>query len=132
METLGYSFTWLTKNSTEENKMFGQMNLAQFEGKTKMPQRAASAWSGAIEGLVGMSYKPLIYLGDQPVNGTLHWFIAEQTIPYKFEIRHVIKMAILEKDGEYKLDDKSITTCCGQDEWANCCQEKGTTLPCLW
>ena len=53
METLGYSFTWL-KNSTEENKMFGQMNLVQFQG--------------------------FVGVGDQPVNGTLHWFIAEQTI----------------------------------------------------
>ena len=115
METLGYSFTWL-KNSTEENKMFGQMNLVQFQGLKNMPQKAQSAWDAVFptedageKKLVGAGYKPLLYCGDQPVNGTLHWFIAEQTIPYKFEIRHVIKMAILEKDGEYKLDDKSVT-----------------------
>ena len=97
--------------------MFGQMNLAQFQGLKNMPQEAQSAWDAVFpttddsteKKLVGMSYKPLVYLGDQPVNGTLHWFIAEQTMPYKFEIRHVIKMAILEKDGEYKLEDKTIT-----------------------
>ena len=43
--------------------MFGQIELAKFEGLTKMPQKAASAWA-TLEGLVGASYKPLLYLGS--------------------------------------------------------------------
>ena len=91
-------------------KLLGGITLAENYGVDKLPQGAASAWA-YFDGLTftGAGYKPLLYCGDQPVNGTLHWFIAEQTIPYKFEIRHVIKMAILEKDGEYKLDDKSVS-----------------------
>ena len=97
--------------------MFGQMNLAQFQGLKNMPQEAQSAWDavfpttgdGSEEKLVGAGYKPLLYLGDQLVDGTLHWFIAEQTIPYKYEIRHVIKMAILEKDGEYKFSEETVS-----------------------
>lgn len=92
-----------------EKNIFGQLKLEQFPELTKMPQKAASAWSGAFEDLVGAKYKPLLYLGEQVVNGTLYWFIAEQTIPYKFEIRHVIKMAILEKDGKYTFEDNTVS-----------------------
>ena len=90
--------------------MFGQLNLEKFEGLTEMPQKAASAWSGAIEErtILGATYKPLLYLGEQPVNGVLYWFIAEQTIIYKDEIRHVVKLALLEKYGEYELARDSV------------------------
>ena len=105
---LDYAFTWLTDSEEEEN-MFGQMKLEQFPELVNKTQKAVSAWDGVNwKELVGASYKPIVYLGSQPVNGILHWFIAEQTIPYKFEIRHVIKMAILEKDGEYTFDDKTV------------------------
>ena len=59
--------------------MFGQIELAKFEGLTKMPQEAAGAWSAA-EGLVGASFKPLVYVGKQVVRGVNHVFIAEQTL----------------------------------------------------
>lgn len=88
--------------------MYGQIKLENFEA-CKLPQKAASAWSGAeFDKLVGAKYKPLLYLGEQLVNGTLYWFIAEQTIPYTFEIRHVIKLAILEKDGGYEFLDETV------------------------
>lgn len=88
--------------------MFGQIKLQKFDEMSKMPQKAASAWTGAMEEIVGATYRPLIYLGEQQVDGVLYWFLAEQTIPYKFEIRHVVKLAILEKDGEYTLEKDSI------------------------
>ena len=61
--------------------MLGKIAFEEFEGLTSMPQRAASAWS-AMEsgGLVGASYKPLLYVGTQLVKGVNHWFIAEQTL----------------------------------------------------
>jgi len=105
--SLDYSFNWLSK---EENNMYGQIQLEQFLSLKNMPQKAQSAWDGAdLDKLTGANYKPLVYLGSQVVNGTLHWFIAEQLIPYKFEIRHVIKMAILEKDGQYTFDDDTVS-----------------------
>ena len=56
--------------------MFGKIELEEFAGLTSMPQKAASAWSGAIDGLVGASYKPLLYLGKQVVKGVDHFFVA--------------------------------------------------------
>ena len=106
MEKLDYAFNWLEGGLN----MFGQLQLEQFTGLTSMPQKAASAWDGAFTPEpVGVKFKPLLYLGSQLVNGTLHWFIAERTQPYRFEIRNVVKMAILEKDGQYTFDDDTVS-----------------------
>ena len=108
MENLDFAFNWL-KSSGEANNMFGQIQLEQFKGLTSMPQKAASAWDGAFPPeFVGVQFKPLLYVGSQVVNGTLHWFIAERTQPYRFEIRNVIKMAILEKDGKYEFVENTV------------------------
>ena len=90
--------------------MFGKINLENFDGMTKMPQKAATAWAGAFgEPLAGASFKPLLYLGDQLVNGTNYCFIAEETLATRCPIRHVVKLVIFGDDDEYKLLDDSIT-----------------------
>ena len=89
--------------------MFGKIKLEEFKGLTEMPQKAASAWSGAgFENLVGANYKPLIYCGSQVVKGINHWFIAELTVPYSSEIRKIVLLAINEFDGKYSLVKESI------------------------
>ena len=88
----------------------GAIQLERFVGLTKLPQKAATAWS-ALEtsGLVGASYKPLIYLGEQLVNGVNYWFIAEQTLVTREPVRHVVKLAIYgDFDGNYRLLGNSI------------------------
>ena len=87
--------------------MFGKIKLENFDA-CRLPQKAASAWT-AVEDLIGATYKPLIYLGEQLVNGTNYYFVAEQTLMTNPLIRRVIKFAIYEKDGEYHLLDESIT-----------------------
>ncbi len=87
--------------------MFGKIELEKFDGLTKMPQEAASAWS-AVEGLVGASYKPLIYLGKQIVKGTDYFFIAEQTLITNPPIRRVVTLAIHGFNGEYNLIGDSV------------------------
>ncbi|MBR1645177.1 MAG: hypothetical protein IJ774_05460 [Selenomonadaceae bacterium] len=87
--------------------MFGKIKLENFDA-CKLPQKAASAWT-AVEDLIGATYKPLVYLGEQPVNGTNYYFVAEQTLMTNPLIRRVIKFAIYERDGEYTLLDESIT-----------------------
>lgn len=87
--------------------MFGKIQLENFDA-CKLPQKAASAWS-AVEDLIGATYKPLVYLGEQIVNGTNYYFIAEQTLMTNPLIRRVIKFAIYEHGGEYQLVDESIT-----------------------
>ena len=80
--------------------MFGKLNLEEFTGLTSMPQKAASAWSGfESAGLVGASYKPLLFYATQLVKGTNYYFIAEQTLTTHPIIRRVVKLVINEFEG---------------------------------
>ena len=93
--------------------MFGKIELAQFEGLTKMPQKAASAWSGAgnelkTKGFVGASYKPLLYCGSKVVRGINHVFIAEQTLITNPPVRRLVIMEINEFNGVYEIVPSSI------------------------
>ena len=76
--------------------MLGSIQLQPFAGISTMPQKAASAWSGAVQNLVGAVYKPLIYLGDQQVKGTNYWFIAEECLMTATLQRRIVKLAINE------------------------------------
>jgi hypothetical protein len=87
--------------------MVGNIELARFDGLTKLPQPAATAWS-AMDGIMSAGYKPLIYLGEQVVKGVNYWFIAEQTLTTHPPIRRVVKLAINGFDGQYKLVSGSI------------------------
>ena len=86
--------------------MFGKLNLEEFTGLTSMPQRAVSAWSGfESAGLVGASYKPLLFYATQLVKGVNYYFIAEQTLTTHPIIRRVVKLVINEFEGKYELVD---------------------------
>ena len=87
--------------------MFGKLNLEEFTGLTSMPQRAASAWSGfESAGLVGASYKPLLFYATQLVKGVNYYFIAEQTLTTHPIIRRVVKLVINEFE---KFSHKFLT-----------------------
>lgn len=88
--------------------MVGNIQLREFEGLTRLPQRAASAWCGAMIDLVGASYQPLVYLGEQVVKGVNHWFIAEQTLITAKPERRVVMMAINEFQGRCTLVGDTI------------------------
>lgn len=89
--------------------MFGKINLENFTGMTSMPQRAASAWVGSrIDELTGAKFKPLLYLGDQVVNGTNYYFIAEETLPTNPVVRRVVRLTIHELGGEFTLLGGSV------------------------
>lgn len=77
--------------------MTGTINLENF-AEIKLPQKAASAWS-VVENLVGATYKPILYVGSQLVNGTNFWFIAEQTLVTANPTRRLVKLAINECNG---------------------------------
>ena len=87
--------------------MLGAIQFENFEGLTKMPQEAASAWSAA-EGLVGASFKPLVYVGKQIVRGVNHIFIAEETLITANPTNHIVTMAINEFNGVYAVVPNSI------------------------
>lgn len=87
--------------------MFGKIELENFTGLTSMPQGAASAWS-AVENLIGVTYKPLLYCGKQIVKGINHFFIAEMTTLNRFAERHIALLAINEFEGKYELVEESL------------------------
>ena len=88
--------------------MLGAIQFENFDGLTKMPQKAASAWSGVTEGICGASYKPLLYVGSQVSKGTNYWFIAEQTLIANPPARHIVTLAINEFNGVYAIIPGSI------------------------
>ena len=87
--------------------MFGQIELENFNTLTEMPQKAASAWS-EVDRLVGASFKPVLYLGKQIVNGVNHWFLAERTIVALNPERRLVKLAINELGGKFKFVSNSV------------------------
>ena len=87
--------------------MFGKIEFENFEGLSKMPQKAASAWS-AVSTLVGASYKPLVFVGTQVARGTNYWFIAEQTLTTNPIAKHIVTIAINEFGGVYAIVPSSI------------------------
>ena len=80
----------------------GAIQLEVFTGLTKLPQKAATAWTAA-EGLIGVNYKPLLYVGEQVVDGVNYWYIAERTLITNPARRNVVKFAIWQKtDGTFE------------------------------
>lgn len=91
--------------------MFGTFQLEQFKA-CELSQEAASAWS-AVENLVGVGYKPLLYVGKQVAKGTDYVFIAEQNILSNPPVRRVINFTINEFQGKYELVEESIEVIAG-------------------
>lgn len=83
---------------------FGGIEIQEQIGMDKMPQKAASAWGGAIDGkLIGATYKPIAYIGTQVVKGVNHFFIAEQTLVVATPERHIVIVTINEFDGSFSI-----------------------------
>ena len=90
--------------------MFGQIQLENFIDDGRLPQKVATIWSGVDwTSLTGAGYKPLLYLGAQPVKGILHWFIAEETLLTYPATRRIVKLAIWQQGDEYEVLGDSIT-----------------------
>jgi len=110
---LGYSFPWLKGNKTQgegtATRKVGAIQFAQFDGIGNQPQRVASAAS-EIEhaALMGATYKPILYIGEQIVSGTKYWFICEQTLVTAIPEKHIVKLAVNEFQGNFELVGKSL------------------------
>ena len=106
---LGYAFTWLKNQSLEGTNMTGAIQLTDFTGIGNQPQKVASAAS-AVETaeLTGASYKPILFVGTQPVRGINYWFFAEQTLVTNPPQKHIVKLAVNEFQGKFEIVPKSI------------------------
>ncbi len=89
--------------------MLGKINLNVITDLTKLPQKQASAMA-TIENpeLVGASYKPIMYIGDQIVRGINYWFIVEQTLTTRDFDKHLVLVAVNEFEGEFEIVKSSI------------------------
>ena len=74
-----------------------------------LPQKAASAFTGATSELVGADYEPVLYVGKQLVNGTNYCIIALQTLITAQPKKRLVKLVIHESlHAEYSLESVSI------------------------
>ena len=95
-------------NSTEEfNMKLGQIEFENFNDLTAMPQDAASAWAKVSE-LTGATFKPILYVGRQIVDGINHWFIAEETRITLGGERQLVMFAVNENSGGFELVPESF------------------------
>lgn len=87
----------------------GAIQFENFTGLTSLPQKAASAAS-AIEtaGLVGASYQPIFYVGTQVAGGTNYWFFALQTLTTHPIKKQIVKLAVNELNGKFKIARNTI------------------------
>ena len=105
---VGYSFNWLGK-AQEGTNMMGAIEYNIITDLSQLPQRIATAAS-AIETaeFTGASYKPIMYVGAQPVRGTNYWFICEQTFATTHAEKHIVKLAVNEFQGFCELVLNSV------------------------
>ncbi len=64
----------------QEEEHAGGWQINSENSLTTMPQEAATAWTGAMEGMAGAGYEPVALIGTQLVAGTNYMFIARETL----------------------------------------------------
>lgn len=84
----------------------GGWNIASMN-PVNLPQKAASAFTGAMENIIGAGYEPVLYCGTQIVNGVNYGIICKQTIPAPFTpYEHLVFVIVNESaEGKYSVAD---------------------------
>ncbi|MCM1330819.1 MAG: hypothetical protein NC253_15465 [Ruminococcus sp.] len=59
-----------------------------------LPEKAATAFSEVTVGMVGAKYIPVLYCGEQLVNGTNYMIICKQTLATNPPAEHLVTMII--------------------------------------
>ena len=89
--------------------MVGAVEFAEFEGLKKLPQKAASAAAALADPeLVGVSYKPVLYVGTKVTKGVNHVFIAEQTRMTNPAVRRLVRVEVNEFRNVFEIVKGSI------------------------
>ena len=79
--------------------VFGAVEVVEQPEMTAMPQKAASVWA-AMDPLVGVHYKPVLYVGRQLVHGEEHVFLAECMLVVPNARRMLVLMGLKMDDGK--------------------------------
>ena len=90
--------------------MLGGWDISELK-PCNLPQKAASAFAGAMADLVGADYEPVLYVGSQAVNGTNYCILALQTLVTAVPKKRLVKLIIHESlHAEYTLHSVSVIT----------------------
>lgn len=73
-----------------------------------LPQKVASGFTEVFSNMVGASYEPLAYLGEQVVNGKNHAILCKQTLITGQDITNVALVILNEKPGDMHGETFSI------------------------
>ncbi len=68
-------------------------DISELKG-CNLPQKAQSAFTAVMGGLVGADYQPVLYVGSQRVNGTNYCILALQTILTANPEKRLVKVVI--------------------------------------
>jgi len=101
-ENLGYAFNWLANN------MFGELQLANFDGCLGKQEQDIASAASAIEtsdsGLVGAPhYVPVFFCGRRPVRGVNYVFVAVKTQATNPPLRKLVQVECNFFDGKYEM-----------------------------
>lgn len=80
----------------------GGWKLANLEA-TELPERVASAFTAVTKDLIGATYTPVLYCGQQTVRGFNYMLICEQKLSDKEGTQHLVQMIINEFQDEYYI-----------------------------
>lgn len=75
--------------------MVGTWKLAEME-PCALPEKVATGFTEAFDGLVGAHYIPVLYCGEQLVHGTNHMLICKQTLVTEHPVEHLVKVILCE------------------------------------
>ncbi len=73
--------------------MVGEYKLAPMQA-CNLPEQVASGLPQVLESLVGAKYLPVLYVGEQVVNGINHMLICRQTLIAQGAPEHLVQMVV--------------------------------------
>lgn len=88
--------------------MFGAWILENDFNVGTMPQKVATGFEEAFNGLVGASYEPVLYLGHQVVNGINHAILCKEIMVNAEGTEHIVKVILHEKPVDGAKSEFSI------------------------
>lgn len=73
--------------------MVGAWKIEKMQA-AKLPEIVATGFAAVTSDMVGASYLPVLYVGEQVVRGTNYMIICKQTLSDKSSAEHIVKMVI--------------------------------------
>lgn len=77
----------------KESSMVGAWKIAKMK-TAKLPEKVATGFKQATDGLKGARYRPVLYCGKQIVSGTNHLIICKQTLSDKDKTEHMVEITL--------------------------------------